>query len=65
LMFRRDLVSAGPMVQREIDLPHTKAKSDALAVYLWCTVRSSRMNPQMTSKVKPRVPTVPPTVHTR
>jgi len=57
------------MAQREIDLPHTKTKNDALAVYLWWmqgrTVKRSRMKPRMKPQIKPRVPTVPPTVHTR
>jgi hypothetical protein len=68
-MYYRDFTSAAPMVQREIDLAHTKTTSDALAVYLWWMSRppgsNSHPHPRVASKAKLKEPTVPPTVHTR
>jgi hypothetical protein len=68
-MYYRDLTGAAPMVQREIDLTQAKATSDALAVYLWWMPRpaggGSHTRPRVASKVKPKGPAVPPTVHTR
>jgi hypothetical protein len=68
-VYYRDFINAAPMVQREIDLAHTRATSDALAVYVWWMPRppgsSSLAYPCVASKLKPSKPTVPPTVHTR
>jgi hypothetical protein len=68
-MYYRDFTNAAPMVQREIDLAHTRDTSDALALYLWWVPRppgsSAHTYPRAASKLKASEPTVPPTVHTR